>query len=117
MANLKKWTILLFIMIGFLSSCQKDEEYMNSFTQDYTVYSRDWSIGEDDVSGIYYYCEIPESNLTQYIYNNGVMQAFLIMGYGNISPLPFNDYWRDENDYMWTEQVTCEFFPGTVTFL
>jgi len=117
----KKWTTAIaLIMIVFLSSCDGDkfyEEnyYVDSFTQSYTVRQRDWRIGTDD-SGDYFYYEFNEPNLTQYIYENGVMQAFLLMNEGNLTPLPFNDYWVN-GDYMWTEQVTCELKPGLVTFI
>ena len=117
----KKWTAAIaFVMIVLLSSCEGDkfyEEnyYVDSFTQSYTVRQRAWSIGTDD-SGDYFYCEFNEPNLTQDIYENGIMQAFLLMNEGNLTPLPFNDYWVN-GDYRWTEQVTCEFQPGLITFI
>ena len=112
---------IMVAMIVILASCQKIdrstiiEEYnVNTFTRDYIV--NDWEIGTDDESGVYYYCEFRETNLTQEIYNRGIMQAFLKLRDGNISPLPFDDFWI-ENDYKWTEQVTCEFRPGWITFI
>ena len=120
MATLKKWTaIAVVIMAALLTSCQKDEvyqTYVNSYTKDYTVTTKNWQIGTDD-SGNYFYCEIPEPALTDEVYDYGTMQAFILMDGYNISPLPFNDYWIDENNYMWTEQATCEFRPGTVRFI
>ena len=123
MAIFKKWTAVALIMIAFLSSCtvkeiheEYYEEYVDSFTQSYTVHQGDWEIGRDDDSGLYLYCEFRESNLTQYIYENGIMQAFLLMNDGNLTPLPFDDFWVDGNN-KWTEQVTCEFRPGYVTFI
>ena len=126
MAILKKWTVpvLVLVMIAFLSSCTTEENYyqeyyVDSYTQSYTVSKGNWNIGRDDDSGLYFYYEFSESNLTRYIYENGIMQAFLLMNGENLTPLPFNDYWIDEYnpDYMWTEQVTCEFRPGYVTFI
>jgi len=120
MAILKKFTALAVIMIALLSSCQQNDPptyYANSYAQDFTVNLKDWQKGTDDASGMYYYCEFKESNLTQDIYYNGVMQAFLYTNNGNISPLPFNDYWVDNTGYMYTEQVTCEFVPGYITFI
>lgn len=122
MAILKKWIPAALVMILFLSSCEVKEIHedytdpVNSFTQSYTVYQKDWKIANDDDSGIYYYCEFREPNLTQYIYDYGTMQAFLLINNGNLSPLPFNDYWID-GSYQWTEQATCEFRPGYVTFI
>jgi len=111
-----KFTAILIVLIAFLSSCQKDD-YMNSFTQDYTVYKKDWKVGTDDDSGDYFYYEFKEPNLTQDVYRNGSMQAFLLMNGDNITPLPFDDFWILDNGQMRTEQVTCEFRPGYVTFI
>jgi len=120
MTTFRKLTVIAVVMIAFLTSCQKNDppqDYLNLYTQDYSVFQKDWNVGDDDESGMYYYYEFKESNLTQYIYNNGVMQAFLVTNNGNISPLPFNDYWVDNTGYMSTEQITCEFRPGYVTFI
>jgi hypothetical protein len=119
-----KWTAVVLVMIAFLSSCQDNpanqvvEPY--TFSQDYTVNYKNWEKGNDDVSGMYYFYTVKEPKLTQYIYDNGVMQAFLYTNDGNISPLPFNDYWVNydiDPPYMSTEQITCEFVPGYITFI
>jgi len=113
--------IMVVLLIAFLASCQKYttiEEYnVNTITIDYNVKTDHWSIGKDDESGDYFYYEFREPKLTQEIYDKGVMQAFLILRDGNISPLPFDDFWMDSDGYRWTEQVTCEFRPGYVTFI
>ena len=125
MAILKKWTAILFLLILLLPSCIVKEIYEvtetnevgpNTFSKDYTVNQNQWLVGDDDESGVYFYYEFREPNLTQFIYEKGIMQAFLIMNGQNISPLPFDDYWIDGN-YRWTEHVTCEFRPGYVTFI
>ena len=119
MKILKKWIVVPIVMIAFLSSCTVNETYegyVETYTQNYTVKQADWHIGTDDDSGAYFYYEFREPNLTQYIYNNGIMIAYLLMNDGNLTPLPFNDYWADGN-YMWTEQTTVEFRPGYVTFI
>jgi len=124
MANFKKWTAAVAtVMIVFLSSCKNNDPpvqqvYMNSYTQDYTVLTADWKVGTDDSSGVYLWREFNEPNLTQEVYDYGNMQAFLWMNGDNITPLPFDDFWVDpDTGYMWTEQVTCEFQPGYVTFI
>ena len=111
MTILRKWTLLAALMIAFLPSCEVNEiheEYVNTYSQDFTVHQKNWYIGEDDESGKYFYYEFKEPNLTQYIYDRGVMQAFLIMNGGNISPLPFDDFWFIDafGGYDRTEQVT-----------
>ena len=125
MKNLKNLTVISAVMIVFLSSCQNndpkplpDPVYMYSYKHDYTVKATDWKLGQDDASGNYFYCEFKEPNLTQDIYDYGTLQAFLYLTGDNISPLPFDDFWVDpDTGYMWTEQVTCEFRPGYVTFI
>jgi len=118
----KKFTAILIAMIALFSSCTQNdiyEEYYNvsSFSRDYKVLKASWKEARDD-SGYYLYYEFTETNLTQFIYDNGIMQAFLLMEGKNITPLPFDDFWIDkETGYMWTEQVTCEFRPGVITFI
>jgi hypothetical protein len=116
----KKWKSTLLVMIAFFSSCtinEIHEEYVNCLTMNYTVYKKDWKVEADAVSGDYYYYTFKEKDLTPYIFDRGIMQAFLLMPDDNLTPLPFNDYWVDIDGYMWTEQVTCEFKPGYVTFI
>ena len=119
---MEKSKIIMVVMIVFLASCQKKttiiEEYnVNTFTRDFNVKKDHWYTGKDDESGIYFYYEFPEANLTQTVYKSGIMQAFIILNDNNICPLPFDDFWIDDNNYRWTEQVTCEFRPGFVTFI
>jgi len=117
MTIFKKWTLAVaVVMVALFTACQNDPT--NFFTQDYTVTQNDWQVS-NDASGMYYFCQIREPKLTQSVYNKGLMQAFLYTtdnGY-NISPLPFNDYWIDDTGYMYTEQITCEFLPGYITFI
>jgi len=116
MTIFRKCTLAAVVMIAALTSCQNDPA--NFYTQDYVVTQNDWKMN-NDASGMYYYCKIREPNLTQNIYDKGIMQAFLYTtdnGY-NASPLPFNDYWVDNTGYMYTEQITCEFLPGYIIFI
>jgi len=116
MTILKKWTIAAaVVMIALLSSCQTNDPTVESFTRDYTVRQNMWDVWSDD-SGDYFYYTFKEPNLTSNVYNNGVMVAYLLMNDGTLSPLPFNDYWS-YGTYMGTEQVSCEFLPGSVTFI
>ena len=123
MATIKKCTAIAVVSIVLLSSCTKEYIYptevvnVEIFSKDYVV--KRWDKGDDDVSGMYWYCEFKEPKLTSYIYDNGTMQAFLLVNNDNMSPLPFNDYWIDGDDpnIMWTEQITCEFLPGVITFI
>ena len=115
--TMKKLIVCCVAFAALFASCTiEDEVPLNVYTQIYTVHKNDWKVGDDDASGIYFYYEFREPALSQYIYERGVMQAFLHLKDDNISPLPFNDFWVNGN-YQWTEQVTCEFRPGYITFI
>ena len=121
MAVLKNWTAVAIVMIVFLSSCRKNDPVNQvvepyTFSKDYTVNYKDWKKGSDD-SGIYFYRTFSVPDLTQYIFDNGTMQSFRMFEDGRLYPLPFNDYWIDNTGFMYTEQITCEFLPGQVTFI
>jgi hypothetical protein len=114
---MKKLALSMLVVLAF-TSCEineaPDEVIVNTFTQTYTVTANSWKVSSDD-SGAYLYYEFREPALTPYIFNNGMMNAYLVIG-DAISPLPFDDFLIDDN-YSWTEQVTCEFKPGFITFI
>jgi hypothetical protein len=123
MAIKTKWTAaVLVVLITFLSSCETKnfyEEYynVNSYTKDFTVLKNQWNKSSDD-SGDYLFRKFTEPKLTDEVFDYGIMQAFLVLDNGNtLSPLPFDDYWYINSGYDRTEQVTCEFSPGYVTFI
>lgn len=118
---MKKFTwLILFVWI--LAACN---EYTNvtevvepyTYTRQISVNREDWRrIQDENNPGIYHYCQVKETNLTDYIFDNGVMQAFLY-DRGTMSPLPFSDFVNDENKYYGEEHFTVEFQPGYVTFI
>ncbi|MDR1762695.1 MAG: hypothetical protein LBR64_01885 [Dysgonamonadaceae bacterium] len=118
--KLKLFLPVIFAVLA-LSSCTKyTDNYVEPevFSKRFTVLRSDWSKSSDD-SGLYYYCQFRVPELTNEVYNYGALNAYLVYSPENVevlTPLPFNDYWVD-NGYMWTEQVTCEFSPGYVTFI
>jgi hypothetical protein len=119
---MRKLALLTLVVLAF-SSCEineaPDEVIVNTFTQTYTVTAESWNVGRD-TSGDYLYYEFREPALTPYIFNNGLMNAYLVMGGAiadGLSPLPFDDFLIDDYGYHWTEQVTCEFRPGFITFI
>jgi hypothetical protein len=125
MAILKKRMTVVLVMFALLVSCTTNEIYeeyynVNTFSRNYTVTANPnmWSVGDDDEAGAYFFHEVRIPELTQHIYDRGIMQAFIFLNDGNVSPLPFDDFWvNQQTGFMWTEQVTCEFRPGFVTFI
>jgi hypothetical protein len=128
---MNKFAFLLAILPAlFATSCiGGDEIYegaLNTFQEDYTVYwdtreSNHWLEGSDD-SGHYYYCEIREPRLTNYIMNKGMINAYLSYvpkgtDYSVLAPLPFSDFIVDQYNYKWEEHLTVEFSTGWITFI
>jgi hypothetical protein len=113
---MKKVALLICIILT-ASACTVNDAptEVNVFSETYTVAQNHWKVANDDNLGDYFYYEFHEPALSSYIYNNGIMNAYLKID-DALYPLPFDDYWMDSG-YRWTEQVTCEFRPGYITFI
>ncbi|MDR1373008.1 MAG: hypothetical protein LBJ17_07850 [Dysgonamonadaceae bacterium] len=85
-------------------------------TISYKVLKPDWKVGFNDESGKYLYYTFDEPVLTGQIIKDGLVVAYMLIN-GNLTPLPFEDSWIDQNGYKWTEQVTCEIKAGEITFI
>jgi hypothetical protein len=110
--------ILLALLALTFSACEfntTEEVAPRVYTETYTVEYRDWTQGNDAL-GIHYYCRIRESNLTNEVFDYGVMQAFFFSAGRVLIPLPFSDF-RIINGYEVEEYFTVEFEPGYVTFV
>ncbi|MDH8702232.1 hypothetical protein M2138_001592 [Dysgonomonadaceae bacterium PH5-43] len=115
-----------FVLFGLLallfSSCEDDVTQVvepGSFSKVYSIHIDDMERVVDE-SGAYFFYSFKERELTNYIFNNGVMQAFLyykIDGKSTLCPLPFSDFIVDEYNYKWEEQLTVEFQPGYINFI
>jgi hypothetical protein len=116
--------ICFAILAVFFNSCEiNDYSNVEIYTQSFSVNERHWLDGNDD-SGHYYYCEFQVPDLTYEIFNRGMMNAYLsyrLDGVDILSPLPYDDFWLTNPgtpyEQKWTEQVSCEFSPGYVTFI
>ena len=123
---MKKLFFIAFVALIF-SACTTREYYdvteivePMTFTQTYRVTRNMWQPSTVGAPGLYYFCEIRERNLTNEIFDFGVMQAFLyyeMEGRDTMSPLPFSDFVVDRDGYRWEEQLTVEFQPGFITFI
>jgi len=112
------------MVISLFSACTRDVTEVtqvvgpNIFTDNYTIGDNDWIKGTDDKTGIYYYCTFNVPELTQNVFNNGILQAFL---YGRnidtLCPLPYSDFLVDDNNNQWEEHFTVEFEKGAITFI
>ena len=84
----------------------------------FTVKSEDWQlIGEGNNQ--YYFYEFPWEELTENVYENGVVMGYLFTVVGDVetmTPLPYVMHRQDNQGYQWTETYTYDFNPGYVAF-
>lgn len=115
---------ILFALIAVLFSACGDEYYNGvptTVTKTFSVTDEMWEIDYDDTGAyLQYGFRVPE--LTNYIFNNGIMEAYLYYkpkgyNFSVLSPLPFSDFIVDNNGYKYEEHITVEFAVGEVTFI
>ena len=131
---MKNFRFFLLLPVLFIFSCGDkyyvtDEVIMNTRTVYYPVSSRDWILMDEpptfqdpneDSKWTYFYCDFREPVLTNRQFSNGMMSAFLSTIDGPtpvLTPLPYDDFYKDPYSFTWTEQVTCEFSPLNVRFI
>ncbi len=102
--------------------------FVNTDTKYYVIYPEDWKLADsppsqqfpnEDSDYTYRYYEFSDPTLTNAIFNSGMMNAYLTSN-GNrkkISPLPYDGFYIDRDDFAWTEHLTCEFSPGRIKFI
>ena len=139
---MKLFRFFLLLPIFFLSCADEyyvTEEYiteqyyteevvMNTVSKEYVVYSEDWKLFDvppegnepEDSNWTYFYFDFREPALTNLIFNQGMMNAFLITSDKPkvLAPLPFNDYYKETYAQTgWAEHVTCEFSLQNIRFI
>jgi hypothetical protein len=120
---MKKFGLWICIVLLFASCGNEITEITqvvepNTFTKVYRIYA-DEMIRRVDPAGSYYECEIREPNLTNAVFDRGVLQAFLYYtkdGKDTLCPLPFSDFVLSGGTQR-EEQFTVEFQPGTIKFI
>ena len=120
---MKKSGLLALVLI-LLTGCVEKNEYYNvyDFQKNYTVKANDWVEASDEDFGVYFYCQIKEPALTYDVFNYGIMTAYMyyVQPQSRVTELyllPFDDYFVDSYGYRWSEQVSCSFSPGYITFI
>jgi len=89
-----------------------------TFVDEYTIGTREkpWLYDQGDDL---FYCHVYIVELTQKIYDEGLIAGYYVNDLGNLkvdTPLPYSDF-RIRHDEQWLYQYTCEFSPGKVTFI
>lgn len=117
---MKKFGLLALIAVLFASCGDEITQIVepNTFTKVYKIYA-DEMAERVDLAGVYYEYEIREPNLTDEVFDYGILQAFLYYrkdGKDTFCPLPFSDF-IVSGSFQWEEQFTVEFQPGTIKFI
>lgn len=111
---MKKLFILLFTVL-LTNSCI-EETPIETYEQYFTI--RQWIWHPDQ---FYFYCDVDIPELTKYVFDHGVINTYYaasIDGDEVLYPLPYDYYERDASGmYTWTEQSTCEIYPGVIRFI
>ncbi len=121
-----KKILLCFLIALMVSSCGTEEYYYtaDTFEISYTVEQNParpnhWELydGED---GLYYFCEFKEPALDWEMYANGSFVGYIVKNLSvgeTLTPLPYTEYGMASDGYRWSEQYTCEFRQGYITFI
>jgi hypothetical protein len=120
-----KKLIFITLAVVTLLSCTKDN-YITEIvlpeveTIPVTIRRSQWQQGNNKTHGVHYFFEVSNGHLlTEEIFEYGVMQAFSLNrdGRERLSPLPFSDFFVDDEGYKWEEHITVEFGPRRITFI
>ncbi len=113
------------------TSCTKEKLIYQSDRVYVDVADKDWHWVENDKyeNGGFYMAEKPVPNITQYIFDNAVIEAYLYFNDGNsisMTKLPYIKTFpaeiKDDKTGVVvgyqpvTEHIMCDFFPGKVVF-
>jgi hypothetical protein len=114
---------LLTLLVFLLASCSDEIIHQtvepNTYTNTYRIFANEMQ-KRVDPAGTYFEYAIREPNLTDEIFDYGILQAFLYYekdGQSTLCPLPFSDFLIMENGYQWEEHFTVEFQPGVIKFI
>lgn len=123
MKNVLKKSLLLSLFTLFAISCT---ERTVTSDADVWVFAQKYNVGTTQLPWLYdgggdlFYCDVRIPELTTQIYNEGMLAGYFVYPVGNnqvYSPLPYSDFYMDNNGIQWSYQYTCEFSPGRVTFI
>ncbi len=131
---MKKILIFMCVLTMALTSCEgpmgpagppgEPGEKLNWKILNYTVYADHWQlVGEKDALNSFYIHELPLSELTNFIYEKGVVRGYRILTLDNgdkvQTPLPYIVPVGEQdgsNEKLWSEYYTFDFKPGLITF-
>jgi hypothetical protein len=125
---MKKNLLLTGLLLVTMASCEgpmgPQGEGMNWEVRNYVVRKSDWQlVGGQGSLNSYYMYEVNESLLSDFIYTDGNVFAYLIQNPGQNSevqtPLPYVlpvGEWSGGQEFLWTEIFSFDFMPGSIAF-
>jgi hypothetical protein len=109
-----KKALIPLLLLPLLISCEINQSSSLEVTIEH-VNSSDWIAGVDnDGNNLFYYYNIPAPQITQFAYDQGIVNAFCILGESQ-QMLPYVRHFEDTNLYNWTRTVDFEYTPGLIT--
>ena len=131
---MKKLFFLLSVVLFTFASCEgppgrdgldgRDGAGTYWFVKTYTIQSNQWTLinGEDQLNS-YFRAQISIPKLDRELYERGNVQCYMFQNINNTevqTPLPFTiplgEKGTGGGELLWTETVSFDFYPGTITF-
>jgi hypothetical protein len=113
-----KKILILFAITAMLVSCKEDDPAVLWDIVNLEVRSADWTLDtDDDGTNGYYYCEIDMPEITPYVFNDGMVQAYFIDD-GIQQVLPYTrhyEVYEGENLFRWTRTIDYDYSVGSMT--
>lgn len=128
---MKRFLLLLFLTLTVFTACEgpsgppgrdgQDGDSMYWFVKTYTIHEKDWKLYTDeDGLNPYYMCEVPIKELSDDIYYDGNVFAYLIMNFDQQNevqtPLPYTHPAENVQGQEWSEIVHFDYMPGSIAF-
>lgn len=126
---MKKILFLLFVT-GLVVACEgpagpmgppgEPGEGSNWVVLDINIVQNDWqrSGGENEL-GSYFFASYNVPQLTNTVYNDGIVMAYIEFDGEFQTPLPYIRYYGEqegENEFLWSETLDYEYTTGKITF-
>ena len=121
---LKSTLVFLFIVLGF-TACEgpqgpPGEDGWSYIDVKYYTISR-WALAAD---GTYFFAEVSNSAITDYVFDKGVVVGYLVQDYNKANelhiPLPYEMFYNEYDVYgnlvQWSETVSFDIMPGSIGF-
>ncbi len=107
--------LFYMLLISVLTlSCTDNDETTNIKIINLSVPKADWiEVTDADKLNRYYYSSFNVPEITPWIYNNGVINAYIVLDAAT-QPLPYVRHFENLDGFKWTRTVDFEYESGKV---